>query len=772
MAAAARRRHTAFTLPAVALSCSVLCTVLYPLLAQVGGFEWPGADVIDAQELSSLDHAQRQRAAERLALRGGPGLRPGLLALLDDPAPSVRLTAARILAREGAPEAVESATRWTISAMPANRRLGLDVLRDAPPPLPAPALRAVERSLSDADVTVRLLAIDTLSRQRDLAPSLLPIAAATEDDNREVRLRAVRVLALSHDRRAVVPLLARLGDADRQIRVEAIHALAALGDARAAAALKRLLEDPADDVRIAAALALGHLKIADAVPTIAALMRRRPFDEFTRQAALALGELGTPDAVAVLIERLREPPLSDELQAGLLHAGAAAVPALVAEAQRGTPSSSAAAATLLGRVRAGTRGADPRLTRVLVQMIQARASTAATAAAIGALAAIRDPESLPVLFEVASDPTAETRRACFRALIAIGDERALPLLERGLSDHDPQVRALALRLGAALGMTTPGVLGALVARLGDPQRTVSQQAVATLVQLGRRVPGTVEPLLALLARAPADRTIGEALETAATPADDGALLAAARRSAGPDRRTIARALVAAHAAQPIENAGLAALLLEMVAAGGAEAEAAADALARVRPARGLDDGIARAFDAAEPEVRPRLCAALATIGERRGRDRLVALVTDGATAVPLRAAAAWALAIAPDLSHDGLAGMAALRLALTRAGASPFPAVAGNAVAALAMLGRHAAGKPSSASLRLLGPDGAPIPHQPLSLTAADGTVVWTTSGLDGSVYLSGLPPGPYQVRLGRSEQRLRIAQRSPASVVTAALPP
>src|SRR5205085_9614327 len=134
------------------------------------------------------------------------------------------------------------------------------------------------------------------------------------------------------------------------------------------------------------------------------------------------------------------------------------------------------------------------------------------------------------------------------------------------------------------------------------------------------------PWLGLLARTPADPAMGEALEIAATRADDGALLAAARRAAGPGRRTIARALLAAHAAQPIEDGGLATLLLEMVAAGGAEAEAAADALARVRPTRGLPERIERAFDAAEREVRPRLCAALASIGERSGRDRLVALV--------------------------------------------------------------------------------------------------------------------------------------------------
>ncbi len=87
-------------------------------------------------------------------------------------------------------------------------------------------MRAVERSLSDADLTVRLLAVDTLAQQKDLTPSMLPLAAASEDDNREVRVRAIRALAASRDRRAVVPLLARLGDVDRQVRIEAMEGLA------------------------------------------------------------------------------------------------------------------------------------------------------------------------------------------------------------------------------------------------------------------------------------------------------------------------------------------------------------------------------------------------------------------------------------------------------------------------------------------------------------------------------------------------------------------
>ena len=50
--------------------------------------------------------------------------------------------------------------------------------------------------------------------------------------------------------------------------------------------------------------------------------------------------------------------------------------------------------------------------------------------------------------------------------------------------------------------------------------------------------------------------------------------------------------------------------------------------------------------------------------------------------------------------------------------------------------------------VRLGAPDGVAIPHAWLSLTAADGTTVWTQSGLDGVARVAGMPPGPYQVRL------------------------
>ena len=759
------------------MACALLGLWAVDLPAATPDFQWPGASLVDAQELTSLDHAQRQRAAERLSARGAPdaSARVGLIALLDDPAPSVRVTAGRILARQGAPEAIESATRWTISATPANRRLGLDVLRECPGPLPPPALRAVERSLTDADASVRLLAIDALSRQKDLTISLLPIAAASEDDNREVRLRAIRLLAAARDRRGVVPLLARLSDVDRQARVESINALAAIGDVRVAPALKRQLNDPADDVRIAAALALGKLKIADAVPAIAALARRRSADEVARQAALALGEIGTADAIDALVDRLREPPLVEEVSAGLHRAGELAIPALLAEAARGTVSSSTVAATLLGHLRAGTMGSDGRVTAVLCELVDRRAS--ASRPAMAALGEIRDPGALPALLAATADPLAENRRAAYQALIAIGDDRALTSLDRGLHDPDAPVRVLALRLGASLAATpspsASAALAGVAARLGDPDPAVSRQAAAALVWLGRRLPGTVPPLLALLGRAPADLAIGDARELRATPADDPRLLAAALRLPGEGQRAIARAVAAAHATQPLPDGPLVELLLQLLAQDGATAEAAADALAHAQEPRRHQTAILRAFAAAEPDVRPRLCAALAVLGGVAGHELLAGLLADPTARPDLRAAAILALT-GPSTSappnHPGArdpGSTAALRTRLEQATASAEPAVASNARAALWSWSAPARSSPppgapgswmgssvgfsvgSWINLRLVAPDGSPLAHEWLSVTAGNGVVVWTKSGLDGVAHLSGLPAaGPYQVRV------------------------
>ena len=337
------------------------------------------------------------------------------------------------------------------------------------------------------------------------------------------------------------------------------------------------------------------------------------------------------------------------------------------------------------------------------------------------------------------------------------------------------MRALALRLGGQLGPPGPSAMAAMAARLGDNDLAVALEAAAALARLRWRIPGTVPPLLALLARTPDDGAAGalaDALAVSASPADDATLAAALRRSPPRGRRWIARALAAAHAAQPLEDGPLVDLLIGALAQGAPEAEAAADALASARGVRGREAAILRAFDAAEPDVRPRLCGAVAALAGAAGRDRLMALVADAGEPPAVRAAAAWALPHARELRRDDLAGAAALRFTLTRAGTATEPALAANARAALAAGASAAGGKTEAhaawAAVRLVGADGAPLAHQWLTLTAADGTTVWTQSGLDGVARLQALPPGPYQVRLMNPTLALRTSSASAMIAATA----
>jgi hypothetical protein len=316
----------------------------------------------------------------------------------------------------------------------------------------------------------------------------------------------------------------------------------------------------------------------------------------------------------------------------------------------------------------------------------------------------------------------------------------------------------------------------MAARLGDPDLAVAREAVRALVRLRWRVPGTVAPLLALLEhappepavdrvadRAPGDRSapsladaLAEALTLMATPADDGALGAALQRLPADGRRVVARALAAAHAAQPITDGALIERLVAGLAREPAEAEAAAGALALTRGVHGRETAVLRAFETAPPDVQPQLCGAVAALGGSPGRERLVAIVADTKESPATRAAAAWALRDVPDLHSDDLAGAAALRFALTRASTSDDAAVAANAHAALAVVApetttagaRKNEPRTAWAGVRLSAPDGAVLPHAWLALTAANGTTVWAQTGLDGVLRIGGLPPGPYQVRL------------------------
>jgi HEAT repeat protein len=694
--------------------------------AAADGFAWPGALEADARAALAAPEGQRLRAVERLAARGDAAT-PFLIPLLKDPDPGVRLFAARRLARAGDAAATEAAVRWIIMPVVAqvDRPFGLEILRDAAT-FPPAAREAVERALRDPDPGIRGQALDALERH-EVGPSLPAVLAVLDDDNREVRLRAVRLAGGSGDRRADLPLLARVEDADHQVRVEAIRALGA--HPRAAAALLRVAAEASDDARLGAIDALGALPAGAPEAALAGFARRRPADELARHAQLALGRLGTPGAIAALVTLARTPPVSDETPTALARAGAAAVPALTRELEGGTLTSVAVAAQALADIR------DRRAVGPLAAAVDRRPDLAPVL--LEALGRLGDGAALPALARAAEAPTRETRLAAFAALSALGDGRALSTVERGLADPDPAVRARAAILAGSIGAgpATPA-LAALVAAEREPAARAA--AAAALAEVGVPARAPFSTLLGGLAapgapsRGQAEwRDVGDALARLAEPGDAERLAEAFVAARGPERLPIARALAATAGAKAFSSA-VASALVAALAGGGPSALAAADALAAAALPESARAPLAGAFAGAAPEVRARLCPAIARLPG--GGGWLGALVGDTAEPAEVRAAAAWAA--------RGLADAESALATAASAGAADAP-VAANARAARAVGGR----KGPTTEIRLRAPDGALDAGRWVAVSAGAGVVVWAVTDEAGAARIEGLPDGPLALR-------------------------
>jgi hypothetical protein len=411
-----------------------------------------------------------------------------------------------------------------------------------------------------------------------------------------------------------------------------------------------------------------------------------------RHAQLALGEIATPPAIAALVEALRRPPVPEETKLALLAAGAAAVEALAAEVAHGPVASGARAALLLGQL------GDRRATATLAAAADTRdGDPALWLVALEALGRLKDPASLPALARATEAPQADVRLAAFAALEALGDPRGLAVVDAGLADPDPRVRAAAVRLAVVLDATCAS--GGRFARpLNDADPAVRMAAAEAATRCAE-----VHP------------TTGGAASL------DAALLEAR----GEPTPAFLGLLAAAHAAEPLESHAVVERMLQIIAAGGPSAAAAADVLAVSRLSDAEASGLARAFPESAPTVRARLCPAIARTPQ--GGEWLAALIAAASEPPEVRAAAAWA-------ARDARGARAALELAAR----GPEGPLARNARAALAA-GGHANGGWSA--LRLLAADGGPRAGRWVTL-AAPGIEVDVRTDEAGVARLEGLPQG------------------------------
>jgi HEAT repeat protein len=286
--------------------------------------------------LADEDAAVRRIALLDIADLEEVELLPAPVATLrNDPAPEVRLEAARVLASWEQEEVVEALCGALLDTDEAVRVAAAQSLTELKDPAsgavlsgwverPEPFVRAAAlrglrelrfnrvfepalRALVDAAPTVRLEAVGVLGWLKD-PRALPPLAAlATEDAETGVRRAAVGALGFAPATDSVVTaaLLGALRDGAWQVREEAATTLGKLRAPTARNPLIAALDDGYWQVRLRAVRALGQTADASAAPAVAALLTHM-VSNLRKEAALALGELCDPRSLPALREALQD----------------------------------------------------------------------------------------------------------------------------------------------------------------------------------------------------------------------------------------------------------------------------------------------------------------------------------------------------------------------------------------------------------------------------------------------------------------------------------
>ncbi len=676
------------------------------------GADWPGRERELATEIQGAPAARRIDLLTQIAASTSPDGESVVVRALADPDPSVRLAAAQLAGRHRFRAARDALAAW----------------------------------LGDPQADVRAVASRALGALGDVR-SLPALVRLLGDSEVRVRLAAVGAVAAIGGPEATVPLLNRLADAESTVRVLTARSLGDLGDPRAVLSLLGALQDGMPEVREATAGALGRLHDPRAVRGLLGLLRDTQLD--VRVAATrALGTLGSPDAVLDLAPlALQTDRPGDPTRAALAHAAVDAIGLIGGATARevlvrvflqseGAPDLARAAAESLRAMGPGARPAIPLLVarpvatsllvpsaRDAIGLVELLGDIGGDAAADALIALYDGPDGArlaePILRSLGRTAAPAALRVLLRAIGAGTAPRESTVADRTDTARRGAVQGLSA-FARARGGLEPEALDPLVAALQRPPRELSGDAArafaADLARLigetrNARATGVLAPLLS--ARQPDLRAA--AARALATAGIAGAEAAAARALG--DESSDVRMAIADALARFGERAALDAVLLRWNAGPPVDRVQAARALGRIgarthdpRAARVLVDALARAA----PELAAGILDALASLtqsgdtaalsalraaadDEPRSVDALGALgnALDGASpsvrdAVrtvlvahttserdPARiATAAWGLSRADVTVQPAL-------LALVR---SPSPAIAANAIGALARL--------------------------------------------------------------------------------------
>jgi len=368
-----------------------------------------------------------------------------LVTVLSDPAPQVRLEAARGLE--------ENARQASISPR---------------------AVEALLNALADDDLQVRIAVARALGEIED-PRAIETLVAALEDDAAEVRMVVASILEQSPEMmklpqvQAVDPLLLALSDHAPQVRMAAADALAQSGDQRAIEPLSVLLEDNDFLVRLSAIGALGSLY---PLPALEKLGNEAP--QKRRQAARELAKSADRRVLPPLLAALQDE--SSLVTIAVIEAlgdlaNTRAVEPLLAILPTASPQERIAIISALGQI------ADMRAVLPIIALLDDEQPNVRRRTAV-VLAQLKDWQAVEPLIATLKDNDPQMRMAVANALGQLPDIRSLHPLIATLEDRIPRVRMAAVN---ALGqIDDPQVTDALLKALQDDEFLVRLAAIRAL----------------------------------------------------------------------------------------------------------------------------------------------------------------------------------------------------------------------------------------------------------------------------------------------------
>lgn len=220
---------------------------------------------------------------------------PRLIALLQDPNPDLRQTAALSLGKIASTEAVPGLLLALRDADPLVRQYsawGLGNLGERARAEVAWALVVVLEDPIPAVADAAAQAVGSIGAGPEIIARVLTML---REGSVQARRAAITVLGLLESPLAYDGLLNALADRDAEVRQRAIAALGELGDRRAVPAIEaRLRHDTSEGVRTEAAYRLGTLSDEGSLPILRAAAIEDPNARVRRWAQRAIAALSAP----------------------------------------------------------------------------------------------------------------------------------------------------------------------------------------------------------------------------------------------------------------------------------------------------------------------------------------------------------------------------------------------------------------------------------------------------------------------------------------------